>query len=110
MESAESCLVVSDLLHGSGSTRSWLCSGWGCAAASGREPGNLGWGLRSELMAAGSGGGGPGVDLGQNCCALAQSRLWSLCCLVLLLPEEHLLGSSGWVGWDVGSGRRSALC
>lgn len=59
-------------------------------------------GLRSELLAAGSGGGGSGVGLGHSCCALAQSRLWSLwSCLVLLLPEEHPPGSSGWVGWDI---------
>lgn len=35
------------------------------------------------------------MDLGQSCCALAQSRLWSLCCLVLLLP-----GSIRPDGWD----------
>lgn len=36
------------------------------------------------------------MDLGQSCCALAQPRLWSLCCLVLLLPGVQLcLGGMG---------------
>lgn len=90
MESAESCLVVSDLLHGSGSTRSHLClSGavLGQGALLPQEGSLATWGRGLSS--------GPGMDLGQSCCALAQARLWSLCCLVLLL-----LGSIRPDGWD----------
>lgn len=99
MESAESCLVVSDFLHGSGSTWPHPCHSG--AAASGKEPGNGGQGAQGCWLRR----RGPGMDLGQNCCALAQSRPWSWCCLVLLLPREHLPGSSSWLGWDMARGQ-----
>lgn len=107
MESAESCLVVSDLLHGSGSRVPSVpqrsCAGAGRAAALGREPGNAGqgaqqwpccWPLRR----------GPRVGFGTELLCIGSVQAVEL---VLPCPpsREHPPSSCGWVGWDVAWGQ-----
>lgn len=103
MESAESCLVVSDLLHGSGSTRSHLC----------RSGAVLGQGVllpQEGSLATWAGGS-----------AAAQGWIWDRAAVRWLRPGcgacaalySSFLGAStrmGGMGPGLGSGRCSAWC